>query len=79
MAEIIRPVGDGYADIERLVNAELERKRLSCWKDGKLLEESVNDYAEFCKKIHFMGYNSYKHFLTANNYIKELRAINRKL
>jgi len=66
-------IGSAYIELDLLVSRELETKRLLCWKDGKLIPELVDQYADICKRAHHMGIDCYKHNCTANKYYKMLR------
>lgn len=72
-SEEIQSIGNGHPNLEDVVVNELELARLLCWKDGHLVPELVDKYADFCKKVHFMGIDCYKHNMTANKYFKMLR------
>jgi len=71
-SEEIYSIGHGHPNLDDMVLKELEAARLLCWKDGRLIPEMVDKYAELCKRVHHTGIDCYKHNCKAANYYKQL-------
>jgi len=62
-----------HADLQRIIKDELERLKLLCFENGKLIEQPVEIYADAVYTFSRMGYNTLKHDLILARYRKALR------
>jgi hypothetical protein len=62
-----------HADLQRIIKDELERLKLLCFENGKLLEQPVEIYADAVYTFSRMGYNTLKHDLILARFRKALR------
>jgi hypothetical protein len=58
-------------ELDGLVKKELERLRLACFKDGKILEDNLYEYKKYIMVFSRMGYNVLKHELIYKKYLND--------